>query len=316
MLSKSKYYLSRKVKYITSSIYRYTLSLASKLHFPFPLKNNPKKQYRPGNGYCYGLKNLFPPPSRILHCYNIASKSKPFPPPSSKPPSSPAFRTTMMGEVIGTESGDCMNCDAVEDVKGKAEKSPAIATSQRRGREYRSGRTKREFPAPITLMRETGRMPWIFRREYSEDGRIVIRAEREKVKRHEYVEAYRENGRLTMRLVEEDNGESVCCGKCGWPIPEEELEDLEFNEEPEGLERVGEDEEEEEVGFDSEEEFGKEGSESSLGRCGDLRQCVSYAAGELVRDSDSCWKGTGIGDANDYLGRPGSAPLRPMMPVM
>ncbi|KAG5031322.1 hypothetical protein JHK85_015304 [Glycine max] len=82
---------------------------------------------------------------------------------------------------------------------------------------------------------------------------------------------------------------------------------------------------EEECGY-PDEELAKEASNETE-RCGDLdlRECVTYdgpgpGPWEVFQlhhsDSDPFLKGTGFGDLNTYLGRPASAPLRPMTPVI
>ncbi|KAL5145395.1 hypothetical protein HKD37_06G015448 [Glycine soja] len=79
---------------------------------------------------------------------------------------------------------------------------------------------------------------------------------------------------------------------------------------------------EEECGY-PDEELAKEASNETE-RCGDLdlRECVTYdgpGPWEVFQlhhsDSDPFLKGTGFGDLNTYLGRPASAPLRPMTPA-
>lgn len=68
-------------------------------------------------------------------------------------------------------------------------------------------RRKEGFPPPIPSLARTGNlsshMPWVLRRFYTDDGRLILREER--VKHHEYFQAHRCNGRLTMRLVSLDN---------------------------------------------------------------------------------------------------------------
>ncbi|KAJ9167061.1 hypothetical protein P3X46_021740 [Hevea brasiliensis] len=63
------------------------------------------------------------------------------------------------------------------------------------------------FPPPIPLLARTGNlpshMPWVLRRFYTDDGRLILREER--VKHHEYFQAHRCNGRLTLRLVPLDD---------------------------------------------------------------------------------------------------------------
>ncbi|XP_041013528.1 uncharacterized protein LOC121256718 [Juglans microcarpa x Juglans regia] len=66
---------------------------------------------------------------------------------------------------------------------------------------------KKEFPPPIPLLARTGNlpshMPWVLKRQYTSDGRLVLTEE--KVRHHEYFRAHRANGRLTLQLVPLDN---------------------------------------------------------------------------------------------------------------
>ncbi|TKY74341.1 The fantastic four family [Spatholobus suberectus] len=286
--------LSKYLSHITSSLYSCILLWKGKL--PFPLKNTPKR-HRTGKGQG-GLTTLVrseekTPPRAVHRCETVpTAESKPPRTPLSSlwSPSSPAPETAMVGDVIGTESGYCMITD-IEEVKAEPEPPKA------RGRDRGKSRRKREFPPPLTLLRETGKMPWTLKREYSGDGRLIITAE--KVRRRECImEARREDGRVTMSFLHEDGD---CCEECGYPTNDEEEEGFEFNE---GFECV--DEEEEECGFEIQEEFAKEDSNSDESeRRGDLRQCATYDPA-----------GPGFGDPNSYLGRPASTPLRPMTPVM
>ena len=65
---------------------------------------------------------------------------------------------------------------------------------------------RRKFPPAMSLLARTGNlschMPWVLERTYESDGRLVIREVR--VKHHEYFRVRRENGRLTLQLVELD----------------------------------------------------------------------------------------------------------------
>ncbi|KAG5048830.1 hypothetical protein AAZX31_04G103800 [Glycine max] len=310
--------LSKYLEHITSTLY--TCILLWKAKQPFPLENTPKR-HRTGKSQA-GLKTLVHSEEkarpRVVHRCTMeeeTTESEPSPPPLSwlRSPSSPAFQTTMLGDVIGTESGDCMITD-VEELRTESEPRKTIIKRRERGR-------KREFPPPITLLRETGEMPWSLEREYSGDGRLIITAVPETVVKrgHEYcsiMEARREDGRLTMRFVPEEDGDY--CEECGYAIDDEE--DLEFNQ---GFDSV---DDEDECGFEFEEESAKEATNESE-RCGklDLRECVTYDGPglgpvEMLQlphsDSDPFLKGTGFGDLNTCLGRPASAPLRPMTPVM
>ncbi|XP_019174247.1 PREDICTED: uncharacterized protein LOC109169810 [Ipomoea nil] len=72
-------------------------------------------------------------------------------------------------------------------------------------REEKKGAMKaKEFPPPLPWLARTGnspasRMPWVLKRSYTEDGRLIITGE--KTERHEYFEADRSDGRLRLRLV-------------------------------------------------------------------------------------------------------------------
>ncbi|CAH9128273.1 unnamed protein product [Cuscuta epithymum] len=62
----------------------------------------------------------------------------------------------------------------------------------------------RGFPPPLPWLARTEnssscRMPWVLKRHYTEDGRLVITGV--KSDRHEYLEAYRSGNRLRLRLV-------------------------------------------------------------------------------------------------------------------
>jgi len=288
--------VSKYLSHITSSFYSSILPWKAKL--AFPSKNTPKR-HRTGEA---GLKTLFhselEPATRVVHrCTpEEAAESEPSsPPPISRmwSAASRAFRTTMMGDVIGTESGDCM-ITYVEELRMERE-SPMVIIRCRE----RSEKRKRQLPPPLTLMRETGEMPWTFRRECNGDGRLTVTAE--KMKRghkHRTMEVRTEGDRVTMRLVPEDDD---YCEQCDYPIVDDEDDgEMQFNE---GFEI-------EECGLEFEEELAKKVSRESE-RCGDLRECVSltyYASGPggLLQPyhSDSF--------PDIYVGRPASAPIRPM----
>lgn len=60
-----------------------------------------------------------------------------------------------------------------------------------------------EVPPPIPLLARTenlpSHMPWILKRHYTTDGRLILTEE--KVRHHEYFRAHRSNGRLRLQLV-------------------------------------------------------------------------------------------------------------------
>ena len=70
---------------------------------------------------------------------------------------------------------------------------------------------KREFPPPIPSLARTenlpSHMPWVLKRYYTSDGRLILREE--KVRHHEYFRAHRSNGRLTLHLVPLDDNDDI-----------------------------------------------------------------------------------------------------------
>ncbi|POO04059.1 The fantastic four family [Trema orientale] len=119
------------------------------------------------------------------------------------------------------------------------------------------------FPPPIPLLARTEnlpcRMPWVLKRHYTSDGRLILTEE--KVRHHEYFRAHRSNGRLTLQLVplddddvvpgdddtplvdgvdnnHDDDGEVNIDGCDGVDYGEEEEEELERNENRIGVEEA------------------------------------------------------------------------------
>ncbi|KAF7829902.1 Protein FANTASTIC FOUR like [Senna tora] len=282
-----------------------------------PLKN----ANQPGFGFeddpkGVGLQTLIhwqPSPKRasIVHCYsNIWSvwsgERGCSPPPTPPSPWWPMYgRCCVMGDVIGTESGDYVSMSSnVEDLElGEGEASSSKCNRRKRMR--RSG--KREFPPPITLLRDEGgnNMPLVFKRETSAEGRLMIRAER--VKRHQYLIPHRENGRLRLYInplpPQQDD-----IHHCAHPISpnqhQQELfvddDDVDFNEQQVIL-HVSESE-------SSEQELGSDCEDGSL-----HKTWVTNEEGD-----PNClgfWKDQVIEGPTGYLGRPASAPLPPMTTV-
>ncbi|KAL3621439.1 hypothetical protein CASFOL_036351 [Castilleja foliolosa] len=86
------------------------------------------------------------------------------------------------------------------------------AHNRRRCRRMEAAET--EYPPPMPSLACANRpsqMPWVMKRYYSGDGRLVIKEER--VRNPEYLQVHRSNGRLVLNLVplddvvEEDQGE-------------------------------------------------------------------------------------------------------------
>jgi len=280
--------------------------LAWKVKLVFPAKNTPKR-HRTGEA---GLKTLFhselKPPMRVVHRCTPPPQKAAESEPSSPAPISlmwsaawRALRTAMMGDVIGTESGDCM-ITYVEELRVEPD-SPMVMLRCRE----RSEKRKRQLPPPLTLMREMGEMPWTFKRECNGDGRLTVTAEEETRRGHEhcFMEVRTEDERVTMRL-RLDPEEDDYCEQCGYPIvvvDDDDDGEMKFNE---GFEF-------EECGLEFEEELAKKVLKETE-QCGDLRECVSltyYGPGALLHlyHSDS------LPDID--LGRPASAPIGPILTV-
>lgn len=101
-------------------------------------------------------------------------------------------------DYIGTES--CVN-DLIRS--GEAEESRSSTSMSIR----KQTKVTREFPPPIPMLARTenlhSHMPWILKRYYTPDGRLILKEE--KVRHHEYFRAHRANGRLTLQLVPLDD---------------------------------------------------------------------------------------------------------------
>lgn len=129
-----------------------------------------------------------------------------------------AFSFPLIGDYIGVES-----CVDYEEPPGPGAAvagggdSLQAEPERRRGRRWepkgkrRREREEREYPPPIPLLARTGNlpshMPWVLRRHYTSDGRLILTEE--KVRHHEYFRAQRANGRLTLQLVPLD-GDAPC----------------------------------------------------------------------------------------------------------
>ncbi|XP_022894502.1 protein FAF-like, chloroplastic isoform X2 [Olea europaea var. sylvestris] len=92
-----------------------------------------------------------------------------------------------------------MKTDLDTDVAGRS--------MNNRRREMSRETAEKIYPPPIPWLARTGNfpshMPWVMNKYYTNDGRLIIREE--KVKRHEYFEAHRSNGRLILNLIPSDD---------------------------------------------------------------------------------------------------------------
>ncbi|XP_041013885.1 uncharacterized protein LOC121257076 [Juglans microcarpa x Juglans regia] len=131
--------------------------------------------------------------------------------------------SSVIGDYIGTES--CLDLEhnvdmliALNSTGGESENKTASTHDRqdayrkysRGNRDWRLARENKEFPPPIPLLARTGNlhshMPWVLRRHYTSDGRLILTEE--KVRHHEYFQAHRANGRLTLQLVPLDDDDA------------------------------------------------------------------------------------------------------------
>ncbi|KAL3845838.1 hypothetical protein ACJIZ3_003241 [Penstemon smallii] len=110
-------------------------------------------------------------------------------------------------DYIGMESCFDLESGAVDTTP-----SPPVGLNNRRHR-IRSSTADNNYPPPITCLARTenlpSHMPWVMRKYYGSDGRLIIKEE--KVKRHEYFTAHRSNGRLVLNLVPLDDAVEESC---------------------------------------------------------------------------------------------------------
>lgn len=116
------------------------------------------------------------------------------------------------------EMGDYIGLESCVDLKPDVEPSHDGATNIRRSGVRRVAAVK-EYPPPIPSLASTDQLPsWVMHKYYTGDGRLIITEE--KVKRHEYLQAHRSDGRLTLDFVpvddaveeEEELGEGISGG--------------------------------------------------------------------------------------------------------
>ncbi|CAK7347086.1 unnamed protein product [Dovyalis caffra] len=193
-----------------------------------------------------GLKNLVHYSSQGLDpnlthpCYHLHSYMIPAPSAPSSTTSQPLLGSltkassyssfsSALDDLIGAESGVCMNSNIEEEI-GRREILEAYHNQGKRKQRYAM---RKEYPPPIPSLARTrnlpGHMPWILTRHYI-DGKLVLIEER--VKHHEYFEAHRENGRLVLNLVPVDD-KVTCSHFVCKDEEEEELQGLDFFEEKE-----------------------------------------------------------------------------------
>ncbi|KAL0432736.1 UNVERIFIED_CONTAM: hypothetical protein Slati_2607900 [Sesamum latifolium] len=99
------------------------------------------------------------------------------------------------------EFGDYIGVESAADLKSDIGGQPLGGGINHR-RMRRQEEADREFPPPIPWLARTENqaphMPWVMKKYYTGDGRLIIKEE--KVKRHGF-HAHRSNGRLVLNLV-------------------------------------------------------------------------------------------------------------------
>ncbi|KAL8030322.1 hypothetical protein ABFX02_14G279500 [Erythranthe guttata] len=106
------------------------------------------------------------------------------------------------------EIGDCIGVESCANLKSDVD-APLEGSNRRRITRVESATAaaEREYPPPIPWLVQTenlpSHMPWVMRKYYTEDGRLVIKEE--KVDRHEYFKSHRFNGRLVINLIPLDD---------------------------------------------------------------------------------------------------------------
>ncbi|KAJ9146382.1 hypothetical protein P3X46_028654 [Hevea brasiliensis] len=342
-----------KAKSVASSIYGFILWSVA-----LPSAIQIQKQYWPISP---GLKTLIYSPKEspqnpnhhrfIIHSYMISSS---FLSPSSSSTSPSSFRSlttsssysscsSVLGDLIGTESGVYLDCISEEETEARMEKQQPYHRNLSKRNQQRC-EMRKKYPPPIPLLARTGNlpghMPWNLTRHYS-NGRLILREER--VKHHEYFEAYREDGRLILKLVPLDDTVR-CCHSVYYDEQEElELQDLEpvEEEEKEGThENIDEEEEieadeqteddnyldykiinEKLMGVASASSVPKSSFENgSDERPGEVRKCLTYAGRKILDSYLSC-NANAHRNGGAYMARSGSAAtlsftIRPMATVV
>lgn len=123
----------------------------------------------------------------------------------------PPFSFPFIEDCIGNES--CAHLmPLLEWSKGAADDEAvpverSMMTRRTPRWETKERRKEKEYPPLIPLLARTenlhSHMPWILKRTYTGDGRLILREVR--VRHHEYFKAHRQDGRLTLQLVPLDD---------------------------------------------------------------------------------------------------------------
>ncbi|KAG6602048.1 hypothetical protein SDJN02_06792, partial [Cucurbita argyrosperma subsp. argyrosperma] len=114
---------------------------------------------------------------------------------------SPDSRDFDIDDYIGIESCvDLMENHTSSDISGENCKRDNKMWGMER-------KDHNEYPPPIQLLVRTenlaSQMPWVLKRHYTDDGRLILTEER--LKYYEFFRAHRSNGRLMLQLVAFDD---------------------------------------------------------------------------------------------------------------
>ncbi|KAL3504684.1 hypothetical protein ACH5RR_034525 [Cinchona calisaya] len=191
--------------------------------------------------------------------------------------------------------GDCIGLESCVDLKTNIDEEVCNLQSSRGSRHGGGGgggsdkrleRTEKEYPPPIPWLARTenlaSHMPWILKRYYTNDGRLIIKEE--KAKPHEYFQAHRSNGRLTLRLVplnDDDDGDR-----------DEDVEDVEFDERISEMDGLDGNKEEDQTAVV--EESRVDVSESGGGSGGGGGRGQFYKYSNISMSRNSCIIGMGV----------------------
>ncbi|KAI5356033.1 Hypothetical predicted protein [Prunus dulcis] len=145
------------------------------------------------------------------------------------PPTSPSLLTP--GDYIGMQS--CVDVLTDEELGSGRLRHKPNRFSKREERSLRWVPKKMkmkdymEVPPPIPSLARTenlpSHMPWILKRHYTTDGRLILTEE--KVRHHEYFRAHRSNGRLRLQLVPLDDDVLVPPVACDGDDDDDDEED-------------------------------------------------------------------------------------------
>ncbi|EXC06686.1 hypothetical protein L484_021522 [Morus notabilis] len=174
---------------------------------------------------------------QIIHSYKALASLRP---PKTTPPSLSSTKlltnysswsssSLVLDDLIGTDSGVHILSSSNINIDDDIGKTTSGAENNKCNNKHLPNKDRihdrrvkqwKKYPPPLPGLARTGnlacRMPWIWTRHYSE-GKLVLQGQ--PLERHEYFEARRDDGRLTLDLVSIENhhqtksrsSRSYCC---------------------------------------------------------------------------------------------------------